>query len=225
MINSFIKNGYIILPQLINRDLIAKIKQEISFYRENNHAYNIRNLHHKISVINELTKYSLILNALREYTNYSQFKLIKAILFNKNIDHNWAVAWHQDKTIAVDKKVSIYSYKNWTKKQGIPHVQPPLNILEKITTIRIALDNTNSRNGALKIIPNSHRIGILNQSSITKIVAQKKSVLCSLNMGDILIMHPLLLHSSSKSVESKERKIIHLEYSSCKLPKGLNWYS
>lgn len=108
-------------------------------------------------------------------------------------------------------------------KTGVPHVQPPLNILEKITTIRIALDDTDKHNGALKIIPQSHHLGVLNQIQINQIVSNKKPILCSLIAGDALIIHPLILHSSPRSNSQGDRGTIHLEYSSCNLPKGLVW--
>ena len=37
-------------------------------------------------------------------------------------------------------------------------------------------------------------------------------------------MHPLILHSSTKSTSDKDRKTIHLEYSSVKLPPNLTWH-
>ena len=42
--------------------------------------------------------------------------------------------------------------------------------------------------------------------------------------GDALIMHPLILHSSNKSISNSERRTIHLEYSSGDLHSGLAWY-
>lgn len=93
-------------------------------------------------------------------------------------------------------------------------MQAPLYILENITTIRIALDDTDSNNSALKVIPRSHKTEILNQQEINQITQQKSALYCSLKAGDALIMHPLILHSSNKSISNNERRIIHLEYSS-----------
>jgi hypothetical protein len=62
------------------------------------------------------------------------------------------VAYHQDLTISVDKKAAIEDFGPWTIKQNQYAVQPPLQILENIYTIRIHLDETNQDNGALKVI-------------------------------------------------------------------------
>ena len=221
--NDFNQNGYVILPQAIDIKSIDLLKQEISRYTKDKMAYGIRDLHSKISSVYNLATSDVIKNILDEHKTELEFKLIKAIFFNKNLQQNWAVPWHQDKTIAVKQKVAISGYKNWTVKQGVTHVQPPLNILNKITTIRIALDDTDSNNGALKIIPRSHKLGVLNQKQLNCVVQQESALSCSLKTGDILMMHPLILHSSNKSINNKARRTIHLEYSNVSLPQNLAW--
>ncbi len=62
------------------------------------------------------------------------------------------VAWHQDLTISVNKKLDLPGYGPWTIKQDQYAVQPPLEILENIFTIRIHLDDTDEKNGALRVI-------------------------------------------------------------------------
>ena len=54
----------------------------------------------------------------------------------------------------------------WTTKQNQYAVQPPLEILQNIFTIRIHLDETNSENGALKVIEKSHLKGIYRPETI-----------------------------------------------------------
>jgi ectoine hydroxylase-related dioxygenase (phytanoyl-CoA dioxygenase family) len=221
----FQRDGYVILPQLIEPDLIQQLQKAIAEYTRRQLVHGIRDLHRKIPEINDLAFSTLLLNILQQYSNSQKLQLIKAIYFNKNLDRNWSVSWHQDKTIAVKEKVSLPNFKNWTVKQGVTHVQPPLAILEKIITIRIALNNTDCHNGDLKVIPQSHQLGILDRQEIKQITNLQTSLFCSLKAGDALIMRPLILHSSSKSISQSDRTIIHLEYSSCNLPLGLEWHN
>ena len=51
-------------------------------------------------------------------------------------------------------------------RAGISHVQPPRAILEQMLTVRIHLDRTDESNGALKVIPGSHRQGKLSNLEI-----------------------------------------------------------
>ncbi len=41
--------------------------------------------------------------------------------------------------------------------------------------------------------------------------------------GDVVVMHPQILHSSQKSLISGNRRVIYLEYSSFYLPEWLTW--
>jgi hypothetical protein len=52
----------------------------------------------------------------------------KSIYFDKPSASNWFVAYHQDLTVSVDKKVEIEGFGPWTVKQNQFAVQPPLPI-------------------------------------------------------------------------------------------------
>jgi ectoine hydroxylase-related dioxygenase (phytanoyl-CoA dioxygenase family) len=163
-----------------------------------------------------------MINLLTVYTQKTP-KLVKAIYFNKTQDNNWLVGWHQDKTIALQEKIPTPGYINWTKKQGVIHVQPPLEIMENILTLRIHLDRTDLNNGALKVIPKTHKMGFLNSERIKQLTTTNKTVVCEADAGDILIMSPLIVHSSAKSINNCDRRIIHLEYTLISLPQHLHW--
>jgi ectoine hydroxylase-related dioxygenase (phytanoyl-CoA dioxygenase family) len=100
-------------------------------------------------------------------------------------------------------------------------VQPPLPILENNYTIRIHLDKTDETNGALKVIPKSHLKKIYRPESIHW--KAEKEVICTIPEGGIMIMKPLILHSSSKSNINRRRRVIHIEFSNSSLPHELNW--
>ena len=54
----------------------------------------------------------------------------RALFFDKTPDANWKVVWHQDLTVAAQKRIELTGYGPWTEKAGVPHVQPPVDILE-----------------------------------------------------------------------------------------------
>ena len=58
--------------------------------------------------------------------------ITKSIYFDKPEKSNWFVAYHQDLTISVDKKIEIENFENWTIKQNQFAVQPPTKILEPV---------------------------------------------------------------------------------------------
>jgi len=124
--------------------------------------------------------------------------VVKSIYFDKPEKSNWFVAWHQDLTISVDKKVETAGYSSWTVKQNQFAVQPPLEILESNFTIRIHLDDTYDNNGALKVVPCSHLKGVQRAENIDWEV--EKEVTCNVKRGAVMIMRPLLIHASDRTV-------------------------
>lgn len=141
----------------------------------------------------------------------SGLSTVRSILFDKTEAANWPVAWHQDLTIAVAEEVPCESYGPWSVKDGIPHVQPPVTLLESMVTARIHLDPTGADNGALIVAPRSHRNGKLDSNSITSLT-DGGAVICECRPGDVLIMSPLILHSSKRSRRPDHRRILHFEY-------------
>ena len=151
----------------------------------------------------------------------SDYFPVKSIYFDKPEKSNWYVAYHQDLTISVDKKTEIENFGPWTTKQNQFAVQPPIEILENIFTIRIHLDETDSENGALKVIEKSHSKGIYRPEKIDWNIETEK--ICNVKKGGIMIMKPLLLHSSSRTTNNKKRRVIHIEFSDLQLPEQINW--
>ncbi len=147
--------------------------------------------------------------------------LVKSIYFDKPEQSNWFVAYHQDLTISVDLKKQVAGFDQWTVRNDQFAVQPPVTLLENIFTIRIHLDETDENNGALKIVPGSHRKGIYRPETIDW--SREKEEVCEVPRGGIMIMQPLLLHASNRTVNNNKRRVIHLEFSNQLLPGGLQW--
>lgn len=149
------------------------------------------------------------------------YRPVKSIYFDKPRQSNWFVAYHQDLTISVDRRAELEGFGPWTIKQNQFAVQPPVTILEDIFTIRIHLDDTDEGNGALKIIPGSHAKGIYRPETIDWTVEQE--VFCNVKKGGVMIMRPLLLHASNRTINDNQRRVVHIEYSSKNLPEPLQW--
>jgi ectoine hydroxylase-related dioxygenase (phytanoyl-CoA dioxygenase family) len=151
-------------------------------------------------------------------------RVVRGIFFDKQAEANWKVPFHQDLSVAVREKIETDGFTAWTRKAEIHHVQPPVSILEKMVTLRIHLDETDESNGALKVVPNSHRFGRLSAKQTEDLKQQNGIVVCKVSRGAAMLMRPLLLHASSQTEENKRRRIIHLEFSAQNLPNGLQWY-
>ena len=150
-------------------------------------------------------------------------KLVRSILFNKSSAANWQVAWHQDLAIAVKYQRDIEGYSSWSVKEGILHVQPPVQVLEQMLTVRLHLDAADGTNGALWVSPGSHRSGRLLASEAASTAEQNGKHLCTVQAGDALLFRPLILHASRKATSAKPRRIVHLEFAAASLLMPLTW--
>jgi ectoine hydroxylase-related dioxygenase (phytanoyl-CoA dioxygenase family) len=109
-------------------------------------------------------------------------------------------------------------------KNSVPHVQPPIEWLERMLAVRLHLDDANECNGALRVLPGTHRQGRVTPQQIEVLRHTQPDVLCAAHAGDAMIMRPLLLHASSQSASGAHRRVIHIEYAAFVLPSGLQWH-
>jgi len=216
------KQGFQLADYFIDPDSLSSINQELENFDCAINKGGIRNAEKKLNSVKSFTQSDVLLKQASEFLD-GKAEVVRVILFNKSPENNWLVSWHQDKTVAISDKFVMDGWKNWTVKDGIHHVQPPLEVLHKMVSFRIHLDDTDLENGCLNVIPRSHLSGILNQSQISEIIDQHAVVNCEAKAGSILVMKPLILHSSSRAVSVQPRRILHIEFSSYQLPKDIMW--
>jgi len=149
--------------------------------------------------------------------------VVRGILFDKTDTANWKVPWHQDVTIAVSQQIDAPGYGPWSVKAGVFHVQPPAEILENMLSVRIHLDDCPMQNGALRVVPGSHRFGKLPATLSNGFFEGKPVAICAMKSGGVLLMRPLLVHASSAAMLPQHRRVIHFDYASAELPAGMDW--
>jgi Phytanoyl-CoA dioxygenase (PhyH) len=174
-------------------------------------------------VVADFSRSEVVLRLLRPHLALEP-RPVRAIYFDKSQEANWLVPWHQDLTIAVEKHRDVEGFGPWSMKDGVPHVQPPIPLLEGMIALRLHLDDADEENGALKVLPGSHRLGRLSAADIERCRTQTPQHLCRAKAGDALLMRPLLLHASGKSTSPRRRRILHLEYAGVDLPPELSWH-
>ena len=150
--------------------------------------------------------------------------VVRGILFDKQEGSNWKVPWHQDVTIAVKERIETAGYGPWSTKEGVIHVQPPTNVLEHMVSVRVHLDDCPATNGALRVIPDSHRQGKLDQNKIPELIGDEIGVVCEVYRGGALLMRPLTIHASSAAEKPQHRRVIHFDYANTELSGNLEWF-
>ena len=141
-------NGFKIVDSYLDRDSLASLPEVIETLIQDITALNltadragIRNLLELVPSVRTLAQ-SPEIHALVEPILGDNARVVRGIFFDKQPTANWKVPWHQDLTIAVKNRLEIPDFQPWSVKAGIPHVQPPVEILEQMLTVRIHLDRT-----------------------------------------------------------------------------------
>ena len=149
---------------------------------------------------------------------------VRAILSDRSPGASWTAAWHQDLTIAVRERASVAGYGPWSAKDGVAHVQPPAELLERMLAVRVHLDDCGPADGPVRVLPGSHRVGRLSSSAIDAWRGGAEAVDCLAERGAIVALRPLLLHATSPATAAAHRRVVHIEFAAEELPAPLDWH-
>ncbi|WP_055436457.1 WYL domain-containing protein [Lacinutrix algicola] len=214
--------GFGLLNHVYTKRDIRKLKARFDNYikQNNEQAFGMREVLKKMPELKEILinkNFKKLIKAIDK-----DAFLTKAIYFDKSPSDNWYVTWHQDVPINVLEKKDVEGFVSWTSKKGVLSVCPPEAISKNTFSMRIHLDDTTSKNGALKVIAGSHNKR-LSDDEIQLISTNSIPFVSEIAAGGVQLLKPLLLHASSKTTVQKRRRVLHLEFSSIELPNGLEY--
>ena len=182
--------GYQVIDQVFDMEEVEEIIELIESNTKIN--FNHRNNRGLFAIREFLHEYPYVLKVLREHRRLKDlirsfgkdYKVIRSIYFDKPPKANWIVNWLQDLTINVKEKIAQPEFKHWRLVDNRVVVQPPKAYLESIITIRIHLDDCDQDNGALQVIPKSHKNGIVRITDLEGI-EKATSEYCEVRKGGV----------------------------------------
>jgi ectoine hydroxylase-related dioxygenase (phytanoyl-CoA dioxygenase family) len=136
----------------------------------------------------------------------------RATLFDKSAESNWSVVWHQDTALPLETRREAVGWGPWSTKGGIHYAHAPTAALVRVIAIRVHLDDCVATNGPLRVIPGSHRLGVLCDEEVLEVAHASEPKECLVARGGILTMRPLVIHSSSRVKSRAQRRVFHIEY-------------
>lgn len=178
------QHGFAVLDEAVPESAIDAVTaalecvQHTGAIRRRGSAHAVRNLPEAVPEVQTAARSEPIRAIVERVLGPSAFA-VRGILFDKTPTANWKVAWHQGLTIAVCEPQDAPGFGPWSMKAGIPHVQPPTEVLERMLTVRINLDACGPENGPLRVIPGSHRGGRLNAGDIAQWRETTAAVACT----------------------------------------------
>lgn len=222
-------DGFAVIQSLLDADAIAHLISSIK------RAIPRRTGGDGLKAIHALRHFHQTVPSVRQLANSDRVRslvgpvlgptalVVRSLFLDKTPNANWKVAWHQDLTIAVRERIDAPGFGPWSVKDGVPHVQPPVSILERMLTVRIHLDDCGEDNGPLQVLPGSHAAGRLDEKNIELWRTERSTLSCLADAGGAVLIRPLLLHASTSSSRPAHRRVIHLEFAAEALPCGLQW--
>ncbi|MGE0211313.1 MAG: phytanoyl-CoA dioxygenase family protein [Parvibaculaceae bacterium] len=148
---------------------------------------------------------------------------VRILTLNKTAEANWHLPWHQDRVVALRRRVDAEGFENWTLKGGRVHAEAPVTLLETLFSLRLHIDANDTSNGALKVVPGSHCLGRLTDREVRDVAASHPHHVCVVAAGGVVAMRSLTIHASDASQSQRPRRVLHLDYCFGDLPRGLEW--
>jgi ectoine hydroxylase-related dioxygenase (phytanoyl-CoA dioxygenase family) len=230
----FERDGYAILEGVATPDQVVAQIEATREYASRTHdgrldrrgeVYGGRDLLWRVPEAARLARSAELL-AIAEAVIGPGAQAVRGLFFDKTPTVNWNLPWHQDLTIAVRERRDVPGFGPWTLKGGIPHAHAPADLLARMVTIRLHLDDCGPSNGPMRVLPGSHAAGKLSPNAVATLAARAHlhAADCLVPAGGVVVMRPLLLHASASGTGPGHRRVIHLEYAAESLPSGLAWY-
>jgi hypothetical protein len=136
---------------------------------------------------------------------------IDAVFFDKRSDANWAVPAHQDVVVPVPSEADADAVRNARHRHGLRYGEPADEVLRELVALRIHFDDAGAANGGIAIVDGSHQRGRLSDNEIRGIPAEAFAPY-DCRTGDVLLMKPLAVHRSGRSVLPTRRRVLHVLY-------------
>ena len=204
------KNGIALVPSVVSRDEASALLSQLNTSSFHRGRAGIRHLMANSAVV-QVARSSGMLAIARSILGNGAFPF-RATLFDKSFDANWLVVWHQDTALPLRVRSEIPGWGPWSMKDNSNYAHAPTEALEQVLALRLHLDDSTEQNGPLRVLPGTHKLGVLSDEEVERLSRELRAEDCLASKGSVLAMRPLLIHSSSKSQNDLPRRVLHIEY-------------
>jgi hypothetical protein len=212
-------DGYAVLPDVLSRQEVEVLAHDLSSSTLQRSRAGARHLL-AVPAIAALARDSRLIELAASELGCEPLPF-SATLFDKSPEANWLVAWHQDRALPFVERREVAGWGPWSKKAGIDYAHAPAAALSRIVALRVHLDDSTADNGPLRVLPATHKSGVLSDEQIRDAARSTDAVACTVERGGVVVMRPLLVHASSKATTEASRRVLHLEYAASQGFDGL----
>lgn len=204
------EQGFAVLPAVFSSGEIIALLVALADLTQGNHGAGIRHvLHHP--TVHMIAHDRRLMGIAQSILGIAAFPF-RATFFNKSLDSNWLIAWHQDTALPLREKREMPGWGPWSVKQGVVYAHAPAAALKQVLALRLHLDGSVRENGPLRVLPGTHDLGVLSGDQVAQLAKERSPCECVVAKGAVLAMRPLIVHASSKAVSQEPRRLLHIEY-------------
>lgn len=215
----FARDGAIHVPELLSSDELAAMRVLADQTVSARPGARLKSADVLAQILSTTGK----VGALAVHLTSPAVRPVRAVMFDKTPDANWAVAWHQDRTVAVRRRIEFVGFGPWSTKDGLLHVAPPFEILQRMVTLRVHLDPVGTANAPLRAALGSHRLGRVAAVKAAARAAEHVVIECLAEAGDVWAYATPILHASHRAEPPNRRRVLQVDYADFDLPGGLEW--
>jgi len=205
------EDGFGALPSVFSHGFVDQVLEGIAQLSPPRSRAGVR---HALALgpVAEVARHPLVLGEIARGVLGADAFPYRATLFEKSPNANWLVVWHQDTALPLRSRLEVHGWGPWSVKERVLYAHAPSSALSQVLAVRVHLDDSTADNGPLRVLPRTHRLGVLSDDSIHELSTRVAPVDCILPRGGIVAMRPLLVHASSKSRIDMPRRVLHIEY-------------
>lgn len=215
----FARDGALYVPDVLSPDGLAALRDLADQTVSARPGARLRG----VAILGEILSTTGPIGALAARLTSPEARPIRAVMFDKTPEANWAVAWHQDRTLPVAERVEVEGFGPWSIKDGALHVAPPFEILARMITLRVHLDPVDAANAPLRAALGSHRLGRVTAEDAAARAAEHPVIDCLAEPGDVWAYATPILHASDRAEPPRRRRVLQVDYADFDLPGGLAW--
>src|SRR5881398_95799 len=158
------EQGFGIIPNVLAQQDVEDLLEELSLANLPRSRAGVRHAM-QLATVRAMARGSQLLGVAQQILGNGAFPF-RATLFDKSPVSNWLVVWHQDTALPLRERREVPGWGPWSVKEGVVCARAPASALEQVLAIRVHLDESNAENGPLRILPGTHKSGVLSDDSI-----------------------------------------------------------
>jgi hypothetical protein len=163
-------DGFAIFPDVLTREETERLLPRISAVAPCRSRAGVR---HALGLgpVSELARQPNVIGLARAVLGPGAFPF-RVTLFDKSPRSNWLVVWHQDTALPLRERHETTGWGPWSVKEGVAYAHAPATALSQVLALRVHLDDSTALNGPLRVLPGTHRLGLLDDDRIHELATK-----------------------------------------------------